>query len=111
METLRSDRQRLKEPIRQESHTPPQTALLQPKCGQGRLFYPTFAVVILLIILTSGGVLYLLRSNESQAANQALDAAQQQLMDVRSKSPSTALKTLATTQKALTAVQNKLSAQ
>jgi hypothetical protein len=53
METLRSDRQWLKEPIRQESHNPPQTALLQPKSGRGRLFYPTFAVVILLIILTS----------------------------------------------------------
>ena len=48
----------------------------------------------------------ILRSNESQAANQALDAAQQQITNVPSGSPSSALEALATTQKTLANVQN-----
>jgi serine/threonine protein phosphatase PrpC len=90
-----------------DSITAPQPAIGKRQSGRGRLFFATLAIIALLVIsLIGGGAFYFLRSNESQAANQTLDAAQQQLMDVSSESPSTALKTLATTQKALTDVQN-----
>ncbi len=89
-----------------DSITAPQPALGKRKPGRGRLFYPTLVFIALLIImLIGGGAFYFLRSNESQAANQALDAAQQQLTNVTSESPSTAFKALATTQKTLANVQ------
>src|SRR5207245_2602417 len=56
---------------------------------------------LLVITLIGGGAFYFLRSNESQAANQALDAAQQQITNVNSESPAPALKALASTQKTL----------
>jgi len=92
-----------------DSITAPQPAIGKHQSGRRRLFYPTLALIALLVIaLIGGGAFYFFRSNENQAqaANQALDAAQQQLTNVSSESPSSALKTLATTQKALTVVKN-----
>jgi serine/threonine protein phosphatase PrpC len=90
------------------SITASQPAIGKHQSGRRRLFYPILAVIALLvIILFGGGALYFLRSNESQAANQALDAAQQQIMNVTSASPVSALNTLATTQKTLVDVQKK----
>ncbi len=79
----------------------------QKRTKHSHMFYPALIVLALLMVTTGGvGMFNFLRSNDSQAANLALDAVQHQLTDVRSESPSTALKTLATTQKALAAVQN-----
>ena len=92
-----------------DSITAPQPAIGKHQSVRSRLFYPTLALIALLVIgLIGGGAFYYFRSNENQAqaANQALDAAQQLLTNVTSEPPSTALKTLATTQKALAAVQN-----
>ncbi|HWZ19845.1 MAG TPA: Stp1/IreP family PP2C-type Ser/Thr phosphatase [Ktedonobacteraceae bacterium] len=93
-----------------DSITAPQPAIGKHQSVRSRLFYPILVLIALLVIgLFGGGAFYYFRSNESQAqaANQALDAAQQQLTNVSSESPSSALKTLATTQKALTDVQSK----
>jgi serine/threonine protein phosphatase PrpC len=88
------------------SITAPQAAIGKHQSGRRRLLYPTLAVVALLLISLLAGAFYFLRSNESQAAaNQALDAAQQQILKVTSASPVPALTTLATTQKALVDVQ------
>lgn len=89
-----------------DSITAPQPALGKRQGGRGRLFYPTLALIALLLIsLIGGGAFYLLRSNESQAANQALDAAQLQITNVITETPSSALKTLASAQTALASVQ------
>ncbi len=91
-----------------DSITAPQPAIGNHKNGRRWYFYPTLALIALLVIaLIGGGAFYFLRSNESQAAvNQTLDAAQQQIIRVTSESsPSSALKTLAATQKSLAAVQ------
>src|SRR6266568_3524783 len=89
-----------------DSITAPQPALGKYQGGRRRLFYSTLALIALLVItLIGGGAFYFLRSNESQAANQALDAAQQQIANVTSASPSSALKDLASTQKTLADVQ------
>jgi serine/threonine protein phosphatase PrpC len=90
-----------------ESITAPQPAIEKHQSGRRRLFYITLAVIALLVISLLGGAFYLLRSNESQAANQALDAAQQQIIHVTTASPGSALNTLATTQKTLVDVQKK----
>src|SRR5438552_6809027 len=89
-----------------DSITAPQPALGKYHGGRRRLFYSTLALIALLAItLIGGGAFYFLRSNESQAANQALDAAQQQIVNVTTASPSSALKDLATTQKTLADVK------
>jgi serine/threonine protein phosphatase PrpC len=91
-----------------DSITAPQPAIEKYRSGRRRLVYPILAVIALLLIsLLAGGAFYFLRSNESQAANQALDAVQQQIMNVSSTSPTSALNTLATTQKTLVNVQKK----
>jgi serine/threonine protein phosphatase PrpC len=88
--------------------TAPQPAIGKHRSGRRRLLYLTLVVIALLVIsLFGAGAFYFLRSNESQAANQALDAAQQQIMNVTSASPASALNTLATTQKTLVDVQKK----
>ena len=90
------------------SITAPQPAVGRHQRGRPRFLYPILAVIVLLMLsLIGGGTFYYLRSNESQAAaNQALDTAQQQIMSVTSESsPSSALNTLATTQKALADAQ------
>ncbi len=90
------------------SITAPQPAIGKRQSGRRHLFYATLAVISLLVIsLLGGGAFYLLRSNESQAANQALDAAQQQIMNVTTTSPGSTLNILATTQKTLVNVQKK----
>ena len=90
------------------SITAPQPAIGKHQSGRRHLFYATLAVIALLVIsLLGGGAFYLLRSNESQAANQALDAAQQQIMNVTTTSPGSTLNILATTQKTLVNVQKK----
>ena len=90
------------------SITAPQPAIGKHKSGRRRLLYPTLAVVALLLISLLGGAFYFLRSNESQAAaNEALDAAQQQIMKVTTASPGSTLNALATTQKELVDVQKK----
>jgi serine/threonine protein phosphatase PrpC/uncharacterized protein (UPF0333 family) len=84
----------------------PQPAIGKQHSGRRRLVYPTLAfIAILLIALIGGGAFYILRSNESQAANQALDAAQQQMTNIPSESPASTLKTLATIQNKLANVQ------
>ena len=91
-----------------DSITAPQPAIGRYQSGRPRFFYAILAVIALLVIsLIGGGAFYFLRSNESQAAaNQALDTVQQQIMGITSvSSPSSALNTLATTQKALANVQ------
>ncbi len=89
-----------------DSITAPQPVLGKYLGGRRRLFYPTLALIALLVItLIGGGAFYFLRSNEIQAANQALDAAQQQITNVTSESPAPALKSLASTQKTLADVQ------
>ncbi|HXZ04776.1 MAG TPA: Stp1/IreP family PP2C-type Ser/Thr phosphatase [Ktedonobacteraceae bacterium] len=89
-----------------DSITAPQPAIGKHRSGRRRLFYPTLALIALLVItLIGGGAFYLLRANESQAANQALDIAQQQIANVTSESPSSALKTLALAQTSLANVQ------
>ena len=91
-----------------DSITAPQPVIGKHPSGRSRFFYPMLALVVLLVVaLIGGGAFYLFRSNDSQAANQALDAAQQQISNVTSESPSSALKTLATTQKTLASVQKK----
>ncbi len=89
------------------SITAPQPTVGKHQNGRRRFFYPSLAIVALLIIsLIGGGIFYLFRLNENQAANQALDAAQQQIMSISSQSSATsALKALSTTQKNLIAVQ------
>jgi serine/threonine protein phosphatase PrpC len=90
-----------------DSITAPQPAMGKRKSGRGRLFYPTIAIVALVLItLVGGGLFYFLRS-ESQAANQALDVAQQKITSVtaQSQSPTSALTTLASAQTALVSVQ------
>jgi serine/threonine protein phosphatase PrpC len=90
-----------------DSITAPQPALVKPQSGRGRLFYPTIALIALLIItLTGGGVFYFLRVNESQTVNQALDTTQQQMNQVQVNDPTSALKTLSTAQKTLVDVQS-----
>jgi len=90
-----------------DSITTPQAALKKQQSGRSRLFYPILTLIALLLItLIGGGAFYFLKSNESQAAaNQALDVAQQQITNVTSESPSSALKTLASAQTALADVQ------
>ncbi len=106
-ETLRSDRQRFKEPIREESYTTPQPALGRPQSGRGRLFYPTLALITLLVItLAGGGVFYFLRANDSQTVNQVLDTIQQQINHTQASDPASALMALSTAQKSLGDVQN-----
>jgi serine/threonine protein phosphatase PrpC len=92
-----------------DSITAPQPVLGKPQPVRGRLFYPTLALIALLLItLTGGGVFYFLRANESQAANQALDTAQHQLTKAQASvaaNPTVALTALSTAQKTLSAVQ------
>ena len=91
-----------------DSITAPQPTIGKNQRVRSRLFYPTIGLIALLVIgLIGGGTFYFFRSNENQvqAANQALDAAQQQLTNVRSESPASTLKTLSITQKTLTDVQ------
>ena len=89
-----------------DSITAPQPVIGKQHSGRRRLVYLTLAfIAILLIALIGGGAFYFLRSNESQAANQALDAAQQQMTNIHSESPALTLKTLATIQNKLANVQ------
>ena len=92
-----------------DSITAPQPALVKPRSGRGRLFYSTLALIALLVItLTSGGVFYYIHANQSQAVNQTLDTAQQQLTRAQAHvhtDPALALTTLSTTQKMLSDVQ------
>ena len=83
-----------------DSITAPQPAVGKQRNRRPWFFYPTLAIIALLIIsLVGGGAFYLFRFNQSQAANQALDTAQQQIINASSEtSPSAALKTLATAQ-------------
>lgn len=92
-----------------ESITAPQPAIAKRQGAKRRVLYTTLALIALLMIgLIGGGAFYFYRSNESQAAaNQALDAAHQQIQRVTSGTPAaSALSTLAAAQKSLTAVQN-----
>ena len=92
-----------------DSITAPQPAIGKNQGAKRRLMYLSLAIVALLVLgLIGGGAYYLYRSNESQAtANQALDVAQQQIQSVTPESsPTSALSTLATTQKTLAEVQN-----
>jgi serine/threonine protein phosphatase PrpC len=89
-----------------DSITAPQPALGKRQPGRGHLFYPALGLIVLLLIaLIGGGVFYFLRSNESQAANQVLDAAQQHISIATSETSSSALKSLASAQIALANVQ------
>jgi serine/threonine protein phosphatase PrpC len=84
-----------------DSITAPQPALGKPRSGRGRLYYPTLALVALLVItLAGGGVFYFLRANDSQTVNQVLDATQQQINHTPSD-PASALKALSIAQKSL----------
>ena len=86
--------------ISPDSITAPQPAIGKQRNRRPWFFYPTLAIVALLIIsLFGGGAYYLFRFNQNQAANQALDVAQQQIISATSESsPSAAIKTLATAQ-------------
>jgi serine/threonine protein phosphatase PrpC len=91
-----------------DSITAPQPAMGKNQIGRRRFFYPIIAfIALLVIVLISGGVLYFYRSNESQAAaNQALDAAQQQISQATVQNdPTSALTTLSNAQKMLAGVQ------
>jgi serine/threonine protein phosphatase PrpC len=90
-----------------DSITAPQPAIGKlPRSGRRRLVYPTLAIIALLLIaLIGGGAFYFLRSNENLAANQALDAAQQQMTKIPSEAPASTLKALATIQTTLANVQ------
>jgi serine/threonine protein phosphatase PrpC len=93
-----------------DSITAPQPVLGKQRSRRGRLFYPTLALIALLVItLTGGGVFYFLRANESQAANQALDNTQQQITRAQANiasDPTSALKAFSTTQNMLAEVKN-----
>jgi serine/threonine protein phosphatase PrpC len=85
-----------------DSITAPQPALVKPKPGRSRFFYPTIALIALLVItLAGGGVFYFLHANENQTVNQALDAAQQQINAANPANPATALNALSAAQKTL----------
>jgi serine/threonine protein phosphatase PrpC len=89
-----------------DSITAPQPTLGKPQSGHGRLFYPTLALIALLVItLAGGGVFYFLRASDSQAVNRVLDTAQQQITHTPSD-PASALKTLSIAQKSLGDVQS-----
>lgn len=89
-----------------ESITAPQPTLGKPQSAHGRLFYPTLAIIALLVItLAGGGVFYFLRASDSQTVNQVLDTAQQQIT-ISPSDPASALKTLSTAQKSLGDVQS-----
>jgi len=83
-----------------DSITAPQPAIGKQRNRRPWFLYPTLAILALLIIsLVGGGAFYLFRFNQSQAANQALDAVQQQITSASSESShSAALKILATAQ-------------
>src|SRR5262249_40548050 len=70
--------------------------------------YATVALVALLVItLTSGGVFYFLRANDSQTVNQILNTTQQQLNNTHpTTDPASALNALSTAQKTLSDLQN-----
>jgi serine/threonine protein phosphatase PrpC len=92
------------------SITAPQPALGQARRSRGRLFYPTLALLILFVLAGVGGAAYFfLRANESQAANQALNAAQQHLNRASGylavNNPTLALTELAAAQKNVRDVQ------
>jgi serine/threonine protein phosphatase PrpC len=90
-----------------DSVTAPQPVLVKPKSSRSRLFYPTLALIALLVItLAGGGVFYLLHSNENQTVNQALDAAQQQITKANPNDPTSALNALSNAQKKLNELQN-----
>ncbi|HYX49840.1 MAG TPA: Stp1/IreP family PP2C-type Ser/Thr phosphatase, partial [Ktedonobacteraceae bacterium] len=89
-----------------DSITAPQPAIGKHRNGRPRFFYPTLALIALLVIaLIGGGALYFFRSNENQAAaSQALDVAHQQIshaQDTVQNDPASALTTLSSAQKML----------
>ena len=89
-----------------DSITAPQPVLVKPKPNRGRLFYPTMALIALLVItLAGGGVFYFLRANESQTVNQALATLRQQITNVQGQNPASALSALSTAQKTLSDLQ------
>jgi serine/threonine protein phosphatase PrpC len=86
--------------------TAPQPALRKTQRSRSRLFYPTLALIVLLIITGfGGGAYYFFRSNENQMVNQALDNAQRLIQNSVAAGPMSALKTLSTVQATLRDVQ------
>jgi hypothetical protein len=92
-----------------DSITAPQPVLGKQQFGRSRLFYPTLALIVILIMtLIGGGAFYFLRANESQTVNQALDIAQKQITWTQaaiSSNPTSALKAFSTAQNMLIDVQ------
>ncbi len=93
-------------PTSPDGVTAPQPALRKTQRSRSRLFYPTLALIVLLIITGfGGGAYYFLRSNENQTVNQTLDNAQRLIQSSVAADPTSALKTLSSAQAKLRDVQ------